>query len=118
MDSNAVINEYYAAMRQGAQAEETIVALFAEDATYIEPFVSPQPAVGIEQIRDRFRKGWETPLPDLELDVLTVEVNGPTSRTIWECRSPALPAPVRGEDVYEIQDGKILRLEVRIVDAG
>lgn len=115
MDKDRVINEYYAAMRKGVAAEEQLVALFAADATYIEPFVSPQPAVGIDQIRDRFRKGWETPLPNMELDVLSVEVDGTTSRTSWECRSPALPGPVRGEDVYEILDGKIVRLEVRIV---
>ena len=118
MDNNRVINEYYSAMRRGAEAEDSLVGLFASDAVYVEPFVGPDPAVGIDQIRSRFQKGWETPLPDLELDVLTVEVDGPTSRTTWECRSPALPGPVRGEDVYEIRDGKIQRLEVRILDGA
>ncbi|MCP4305442.1 MAG: hypothetical protein GY788_11315 [bacterium] len=36
----------------------------------------------------------------------------------WICRSSALPGPVLCEDQYTITDGKITRLEVRIVEAG
>lgn len=112
-----IIDRYFAAMRRGAAAEEDMMALFAEDAVYVEPFTGDsQPAIGKEAVRDRLRLGWEFPLPDMELDILSVDVAGPTARSTWECRSPALPGPIRGEDHYEIRDGKIIRLEVRLLN--
>ncbi|MGD2101471.1 MAG: nuclear transport factor 2 family protein [Acidimicrobiia bacterium] len=117
MPSHTVIENYFAAMRRGSQAEDDLVGLFAENAVYDEPFTSEPPAVGIDQIRKRFRLGWETPLPDLELDVLEVEIEGPSCRSRWECRSPALPGPIQGEDHYEIVDGKIARLVVTISES-
>ena len=118
MTNRDVIRSYFSAMRRGAAAEDQLVSLFAEDAVYSEPFIDEHPAEGIEEIRERFRRGWEQPLPDLELDVLTVEVDGSVGRSTWECRSPALPGPVRGEDRYEFEGGKITRLEVRITDGS
>lgn len=116
MTNQDVIQSYFSAMRRGATAEERLVSLFAEDAVYLEPFIDERPAEGIEAIRERFRRGWEQPLPDLELDVLSLEVDGSGGRSTWECRSPGLPGPVRGEDRYEIEGGKITRLEVRITE--
>ena len=116
MPDHELIDRYFAAMRRGAAAEDEMMALFAEDAVYVEPFTDvTEPAVGKEAVRARLRLGWEFPLPDLELDVIEVEVDGRTARSRWECRSPALPTPVHGEDHYEIRDGKIIRLEVRLL---
>ena len=115
MTSRRVIETYFAAMRRGAAAEDELVGLFSETAVYVEPFSGEPPAVGIDEIRSRLRQGWEEPLPEMELDVLEVEVDGKHSRSVWECRSPALPGPVRGEDSYEIVGGRITRLEVRIL---
>jgi len=115
VDGNDVIDNYFAAMRRGAEAEDEMMALFAHDAVYIEPFTGvDRPAVGRDEIRDRLRQGWANPLPDLTLDVLEVEVEGTTARSRWECRSSGLPGPVQGEDHYEIRDGLIVRLEVRL----
>lgn len=111
-----VVERYFAAMRRGAEAEDDMMNLFAETAVYVEPFTDPEtPAVGKDAIRARLRTGWDQPLPDMELDVLSIETdaNGATSR--WECRSPVLPGPIRGEDRYTIAGGLIVRLEVRIV---
>ena len=116
MDDRHVIDRYFAAMRRGSEAEEELIGLFADDAVYIEPFTEPTPAVGIEQIRDRFRRGWEQPLPDLELDVVSIDVSGGEATTQWVCRSPALPGPVHGVDTYRIEDGRITYLEVRLVE--
>lgn len=111
-----VIDAYFAAMRRGSDAEDELVGLFADDAVYLEPFTgTDQPAEGRAAIRERFRQGWETPMPDLELDVLSVEVDGDTARSVWECRSSALPGPMRGEDRYTFRDGRITRLEVRFL---
>ena len=114
MNNEEVVQKYFAAMRRGAQAEEDLLDLFDDEAVYVEPFTSDTPAEGREAIRDRLRAGWEYPLPDMELDVLSLEIDGPYATSKWECRSPALPAPTRGEDRYEIRDGKIVRLEVRM----
>ena len=111
-----LIARYFAAMRRGAAAEKDMMALFADDAVYVEPFTGEEnPAVGKEAVLDRLRLGWQAPLPEMELDVLEVEIDGATARSRWECRSPALPGPIRGEDHYEIRNGKITRLEVIIV---
>lgn len=113
-----VIQRYFAAMRRGAAAETEMMALFADDAVYIDPFSGSQrEAHGKEQIRRALRRGWETPLPDLELEVRTIEITGNNARSRWTCRSPALPGPVDGIDNYTIVDGKITRLEVVIEPA-
>jgi hypothetical protein len=108
------IEGYMAAMRRGPEAEEEMVALFAEDAVYDEPFSGHAPAVGVGAIRDRLRLGWQTPLPDLELDISTVEIVGDTAVVTWECRSSAFDAPARGRDRYEFRGGKIAALRVQI----
>lgn len=116
MDDRELVARYFEAMRRGSEAEDDLIALFHADAVYIEPFSEDGPAVGLDAIRERFRRGWETPLPELELEVVEVAIEGFEARSRWECRSPALPAPVHGEDRYEIRDGLIVRLEVRMLD--
>lgn len=114
-----VVERYFAAMRRGPDGGEDLFALFTEDAVYDEPFTDvDEPAVGKAAVVQRFRLGWETPLPDLELDVLGIEVVGDRAVSRWECRSSAFPAPVRGEDRYLLRDGRIARLEVTITDPG
>lgn len=110
-----VVERYFAAMRTGAAAEDDLLALFSDDAVYVEPFSGePDPAEGRDGIRDRLRSGWESPPPEMELDVLSVVVEGDRATSTWECRSPAFPAPVRGVDEYEFADGRIARLVVRL----
>jgi len=116
MDDQHLIDRYFSAMRRGSEAEEELIGLFADEAVYIEPFTDPTPAVGAEAIRDRLRRGWEQPLPDLELDVISIDVSGPEATARWVCRSPALPGPIHGVDRYRIEGGKITYLEVRLVD--
>lgn len=113
MDLRGVIDTYFAAMRLGPDGAQDMLALFTENAVYVEPFTGQsEPAVGIDEIRDRLRVGWEAPLPEMELDVLEIEILGATARSRWECRSPALPDDMQGEDRYWFEDGKIARLEV------
>ncbi len=110
-----IIGRYFAAMRIGAAAEDELLALFSDDAVYVEPFSGEdEPAEGRDGIRARLRSGWVSPPPDMELDVISIEVEGDRATSRWECRSPAFRAPVRGVDEYEFADGRITRLEVRI----
>lgn len=109
---------YLAAMRRGAVAEAEMLAMFADDAVYDEPFSGLGPAVGKRAIRDRLRAGWEAPLPDLELDVLSIETHRSGATARWECRSSAFDQPTHGTDRYTIADGLITELVVTLDDAG
>ncbi len=94
MRPEEIIDRYFRAMRQGPTGQEDLLALFADEAVYDEPFTDPgTPAVGKRAIGERLRTGWEEPPPDMELDVLNVEVDGNRAEVRWECRSPAFPAP-------------------------
>lgn len=118
-NETSVVAAYFAAMRRGSDAEAEMLALFTDDAVYDEPFSGqPEPAVGIDAVRERLRAGWEVPLPELELDVLSVEVTGDRAVSTWECRSTAFPGPVRGTDEYEFRDGLIAVLRVTIDERG
>lgn len=111
-----VIERYFAAMRRGAAAEGDMMALFADDAVYVEPFTGEtEPWVGKEAVRTALRRGWAQPLPDLELEVRRIDISGSEATAEWVCTSPALPGPVTGKDEYTIADGKITRLVVQIV---
>lgn len=113
-DGEEIVEAYMAAMRRGPAAEEDMLALFAEDAVYEEPFSGQGPAIGAAAIRERLRIGWQNPLPDMELDVLTVEVTGDRAVTTWECRSSAFETPARGRDEYEFRAGRIASLRVEL----
>ena len=115
MSGRELIERYFAAMRVGGDAETEMLSLFAEDAVYSEPFSGiEEPAVGREAVRERMRAGWAAPLPEMELDVLSVELTGDAASSTWECRSSAFPAPVRGRDDYTFRDGLIVELVVTI----
>ena len=114
-DVRPTIEAYFAAMRQGPEVEEEMMALFTDDAVYDEPFTgADHPAVGRDAIRARLRAGWATPLPDMELDVLSIEVTGDTAVSTWECRSTAFEQPARGRDEYVLRDGRIASLRVTL----
>ncbi len=117
MENRDLIERYFAAMRRGAEAEDEMMELFADDAVYVEPFTgAAEPWVGKDAVRTALRRGWEQPLPDLELHVRRIDIGGTEATAEWVCTSSALPGPVTGSDRYTISNGKITRLEVRIVD--
>lgn len=116
MSADDLLAEYYAAMRIGADAEEQMMALFTPDAVYSDPFgESAEPVVGVAAIRERLRAGWSFNPPDLELEVLTVDIDGDRASSTWECRSESFPGPMRGRDEYRFRDGRIAELHVRLV---
>ena len=116
-DNGEIVERYFQAMRRGAEAEAEMMQLFADDAVYVEPFTGEsEPWVGREQVRQALRRGWEQPLPDLELEVTRVDIRADGASSEWICRSSALPGPVTGRDEYSISGGRITRLEVRIVE--
>lgn len=95
------------------------MALFAEDAVYVEPFSGTvRTHVGRESIRRALQDGWRRPLPDIRIEVESVEVAGDRVRAAWTCHSPALPGGRgRGENLFTLRDGRISRLETRLLPA-
>lgn len=111
-----IIGRFFTAMQTGAASEAEMLALFADDATYVEPF-SGQPTThrGKAEIREAFASGWRNPLPDMTISVDDVEIDGTGVTVQWTCRSPALPGGSgRGINVFTLRDGKIVRLETRL----
>jgi ketosteroid isomerase-like protein len=111
----SVVERYFKAMQRGPDGEDELVALFAEDAVYIEPFGGDQqPHVGTAEIRAWLRASWDDTPPELVLRVDRVLVDGDRVHADWTCTSPALPEPLRGVDHYTIRGGRIVRLETRL----
>jgi len=107
------VENLFKAMQVGPSGEEAMMALFDENAVFIEPFSGQvQTHAGKLAIRDSFRQMWEAPVPDLQLTLDRVDLDGDAVRAEWTCVSPAFPRPMRGFDLFRIRAGKIMRLEI------
>lgn len=116
-DNRQTLDRFFAAMQAGGSAEAEMMALFAEDATYVEPFSGrPRTHRGKEAIRKVMREGWANPLPQMRIEVDRLAVDGASMRAEWTCYSPGLPdGKGRGENLFELRDGAIARLETRFL---
>ena len=103
-------------MQRGREGEDELVALFADDAVYVEPF-SGGTHEGRDAIRAWLDGSWSDAPPDLRLTVERIDVAGDTVEAHWTCESPAFARPARGRDRFTIRDGRIARLESTIVEA-
>jgi ketosteroid isomerase-like protein len=107
-----LIERYFQAMRTGAISSDEIVDLFADQAVYVEPFSGEASAhVGKDAIRQSFIDSQKNAPPDMTLTLDQVDVDSECIRSVWTCSSPASPRPMRGQDLWTIREGKILRLE-------
>ena len=108
-----VVERMFKAMQTGLAAEKDMMALFADEAVFTEPFSgAPRTHNGKEAIRASFVEMWSDPGPDMELTVGRVDMDGDTIRAEWTCTSPAFSEPMRGHDLFCIKDGLIQNLEV------
>ncbi len=109
-----VVQQYFKAMQGGPAKGEQLFALFAEDATYIEPFSGRELThQGRSAIEQHLRSSWTNSPPDLELQLNRIDVDGEVVRSEWTCTSPAFPQPIHGSDVCTVREGRIHRLEVK-----
>lgn len=114
-----VVNAYFAAMRGGRAHAAALFALFDEDAVYDEPFGGERRVHrGRSAIEAAIAASWEQAPQDLTLDVDRADVDGPVVVSEWTCRSPSFPAPIRGRDRCEVRDGRIVALEVTLLEDG
>jgi hypothetical protein len=108
-----VVESLFRAMQAGPDGEAQMLSLFWEDAVFIEPFRGqPVTHVGHAAIRESFRQQTAQPLPDMQLTLDRVDMDGSIVRAEWTCTSSAFPAPMRGHDLFTIRQGKIARLEI------
>ena len=108
-----VVDSLFKAMQAGPAGEQAMMALFAEDAVFIEPFSGQvQTHEGKPAIRESFKQMFADPAPDMKLQMDRVDMDGDQVRAEWTCTSPVFPEPMRGHDLFTIADGKIARLEV------
>jgi hypothetical protein len=78
-------------MQTGASAEAEMMALFADDAEYVEPFSGRVVTHrGKAAIRGVMRQGWSRPLPDMRIEVDRLHFEGDTIVVGWTCYSAAL----------------------------
>lgn len=119
LQQRRVVEDLFRAMQAGPGGENAMMALFADDAVFVEPFSGqPQTHTGTAAIRQSFRDQWQHPLPDLQLTLDRVDLDASVLRAEWTCTSPAFPTPMRGYDLFTLNaDGKIRRLEIVVTDA-
>jgi ketosteroid isomerase-like protein len=109
------LERYFRAMQRGPEGEEELVALFAEDAVYVEPFTGGE-HVGRKAIRDWLRASYRDQPPEMRITVERLQVVEQVVEARWVCESPAFARPARGRDRFTIRDGRIARLETELLE--
>ncbi len=114
-----MVESVFKAMQNGPAGEEAMMALFADEAVFVEPFSGePQTHVGKDAIRESFRDQWKNPLPDFKLTVDRIDLDGPQVRAEWTCTSAVFPTPMRGYDLFTLNDdARITRFEIIVTEA-
>jgi len=114
MSDRDLVETYFRAMAAGADGEEQMMSIFADDAVYVEPFTGQgerREYSGKEAIHEFFRESYRQHMTPIEIHLDRVDVDGDKLRSEWRCQMPGMP-PFAGHDLYTIKDGKIARLEV------
>ena len=110
-DNRQIVEQFFRLMHDWENWK--FLELFAPDASYIEPFSGQrQTHRGIEAIRKSFLDQWKQAPPGFRLELGQVNVSGAHVRAEWNCTWDGLGGEMTGADEFEIQDGKIRRLEV------
>jgi ketosteroid isomerase-like protein len=108
------VQTYFNAMQRGSEGEDELLALFADDAVYQEPF-GRQTLEGRDAIAAWVRASREQAPPELVIEVERIDVVGEVVEATWTCDSPIFARPTRGRDRFTIRAGKIARLESEIL---
>jgi ketosteroid isomerase-like protein len=114
---NETIERFFKAMQRGPDGHEELLALFADDAVYVEPF-SPGGGVheGKAAIRAWLPQSQENAPPDMRLTVDRIDAAEGVVEAAWTCESSAWARPSRGRDRFTIENGRIVRLETRLLE--
>jgi len=116
--SHSAADKYYRAMRRKAEGIDDLIAVFDDDAVYVEPFSDRGRAsahTGKSNIAEFLRKMPENTPPDMEVHVDRIDRDANVVRAVWTCTSAAFPT-MYGRDLFEIKNGKISRLETTLIE--
>jgi len=113
------ITNFFLAMQAGPHGLDRLAAMFAEDATYSEPFSGQaEPHLGRDAIVAAFDASRTDAFDDVVVNLSSVEVAGATITVGWTCFSEAIPGGRgSGTNVFTMQDGLIVSL-VTTLDMG
>jgi len=116
-DDRAIVERYLAKMQAGPAGLDELVALFDDNAVYVEPF-GGQPHVhsGKSEIRAFFEVALQQHLRDARLTLDRLDIDTGRLRSEWTCELPMFAAPMRGFDLLTLQDGRIMRLETNVTE--
>jgi hypothetical protein len=112
-----LVERYFKAMQAGPDGLAEMIALFAENGEYVEPFSGggkPVAHRGKAAIQAFFEESFNGPLHDVQLTLDRLDIDAGQLRSEWTCRMPVFPGPMQGFDRYTIEGGKIKRLEVTV----
>jgi len=116
MTDENVVQRFFAAMQTGASTEREMMALFSDDAVYVEPFGGVvRTHRGKAAVRRAMHDGWRAPLSEMRIQVDRIQMRDDEIVADWTCFSPALPdGEGSGRNVFTIRDGLIVRLETTL----
>src|SRR5512140_160639 len=109
------IERYYRAMEAGSP--DQMRELFAENATYVEPFSKggePTSHEGRDEIVSWLAASFEQGNRGVTITLDRLDVDGDAVVAEWTCVGPMLPGPMKGHDRYRLRDGRIARLDTRL----
>jgi hypothetical protein len=113
----ATVERYVACMQAGPGGLDDLVALFDDDAVYVEPFAGQAQAHhGRDEIRAFFQVALQQHLNGVRLTLDRLDLDDGRLRSEWTCHLPGMPAPMRGFDVLNLRDGRIVRLETTVTE--
>ncbi len=76
-----IVDNLFKAMQAGPAGEDDMMALFADDAVFVEPFSGePKTHTGKNAIRASFQDMWREPTPDMKLILDRVDLDGQSVR--------------------------------------
>jgi hypothetical protein len=116
-EDRRIVEGVFQAMHARAAGEQQMMALFADNAIVIEPFSGqPRTHTGKDAIRAWFREAVKEMAPDMVLKMDRIDMDGARVRADWTCTASVFPKPMRGHDLYTIQQGKIAHAEFVVTD--
>ena len=115
-----IIEDSARAMQAGPAGEADIMALFAEDAVWVEPYTGQRRShEGKKAILAALKEMWTRPAPPgFNIATDRIDIEGSSIRVDWTCSATGFPNMMRGYSLYTIgAEKKIARLELFITEA-
>jgi len=106
------ITNFFLAMQAGPHGLGALASIFAEDATYSEPFSGrTEPHKGPKAIVAAFDASRSSAFDDAVINLSAVEVSGETITVSWICISQAISGGRgSGTNIFQLKGGLITSL--------